>query len=258
MLFSSSIRLGTPHQRRHPRLPERQQGAATVRRHRRRPGGTTPSTFPWTIGLAARATALEARIYARYILEHLPECQDRAALSERRFRQGLPQRVARRARRHSGEDDRQPRKTYEPTDPTVDFRRSSRCTPSGADVLADGGQRPNSPRRRSARSTTSAGSPTHFLASVSDSGRKAVLQPAGPEKGCRHHLGGHSPRSPTDPQWAGHGRNTRTGSACMKKYNPSANLADVQGAVFAYTYRTRRIVAVLERPAATISPATTS
>ena len=66
--------------------------------------------------------------------------------------------------------------------------------------------------------------PTHFLASISAS-IKAVMQPAGPEKGLNIITAAYI-KEPTDPQW----QDTTEYKAWldwMKKYNSSANITDI-------------------------------
>ena len=64
-----------------------------------------PKKFPWTMGWQP-SYRIEARIYGRYILKNLPNAKIAVRLSERRFRQGLPDRLERRAGRQGGQDDR--------------------------------------------------------------------------------------------------------------------------------------------------------
>ena len=55
-----------------------------------------PKNYPWTMGWQP-SYQIEARIYARYILKNMPNAKIARALSERRFRQGLPDRACARA-----------------------------------------------------------------------------------------------------------------------------------------------------------------
>ena len=57
-----------------------------------------PVGYPWTLGWQP-SYRVEARIFAQYILKTKAGRQDRNPLSERRFRQGLRQRLPRRAGR---------------------------------------------------------------------------------------------------------------------------------------------------------------
>ena len=64
-----------------------------------------PKDFPWTMGWQPSYQS-EARIYAKYPDEGEAGRQDRDPLSERRFRQRLPQGPEGRARRQGIDDDR--------------------------------------------------------------------------------------------------------------------------------------------------------
>ena len=83
--------------------------------------------------------------------------------------------------------------------------------------------------------------PTHFLTNVATS-VKAVMQPAGPEKAIGIISAGFV-KDPTDPQW----QDTpeyKEWLAWMKKYNTSANVADVLS-VWGYS-SAQTMVAVLK------------
>ncbi len=64
-----------------------------------------PKNFPWTMGFQPNYQS-EGHIYAKYILEHFPNEQDRRALAERRRRQGPVQGAEGRARRPRQHDHR--------------------------------------------------------------------------------------------------------------------------------------------------------
>jgi len=70
--------------------------------------------------------------------------------------------------------------------------------------------------------------PTHFLTSVSNS-VGTVMKSAGLEKGTGIISAGFA-KDPTDPQWADT-QEYKDWLAFMKKYNSSANLADIQAAI---------------------------
>ena len=79
--------------------------------------------------------------------------------------------------------------------------------------------------------------PTHFLTNVSVS-VKAAMQPAGPEKGVLGIISAGYLKDPTDRQW----QDTpeyKEWLAWMKKYNSSADVADVS-AVYGYGVATGR------------------
>ena len=80
-----------------PEIPERQEGAAAVRRDRRRQMGRSEE-LPLDHGLAAQLP--ERRAHLRQVhAEGSSGRQDRGAVPERRFRQGLPEGSQGRARR---------------------------------------------------------------------------------------------------------------------------------------------------------------
>ena len=130
-------------------------------------------------------------------------------------------------------------KTYETTDPTVDSQIVA-LQGSGADVLLTAAI-PKFAAQAIRKVYDIGWKPTHFLTNVSAS-VKAVLQPAGPEKGVGIISAGYL-KEPTDPQW----QDTpeyKEWLAWMKKYNTSGNVADgnnVSGYSFAQT-----LVAVLK------------
>ena len=133
---------------------EPEEGAASVRRHRRRQMGRLQA-LPLDDGLAAELPDRSADLRQIH-----PEAEagreDRDPVSERRFRQGLPGRRARtcwatntpRCRDRGVLRDRPIRRST---------ARSSRCR-RPAPTCCWSRRRRNSPRRRSARSTTWAGS----------------------------------------------------------------------------------------------------
>jgi branched-chain amino acid transport system substrate-binding protein len=119
--------------------------------------------------------------------------------------------------------------SYETTDPTVDSQVAS-LQGSGADVLLTAAT-PKFAAQTIRKVFDIGWKPTHFLTNVSIS-VKAVLQPAGPEKGVGIISAGYL-KEPTDPQW----RNTPEYNEWldwMKKYNSSANVADGNN-VYGYT-----------------------
>jgi branched-chain amino acid transport system substrate-binding protein len=196
-----------------------------------------PKYFPWTMG-SLPSYRLEARIYARYILKHLPEAKI-AVFYENDdlgkdyligLREGLGDKAAKMI---------VATKTYEPSDPTVDSQIVG-LHASGADVLLTAASAKFA--AQAIRKVYDIGwKPTHFLASISVS-VKAVMQPAGPEKAIGIISAGYL-KEPTDPQW----RDTveyKEWLAWMNKYNSSANVADSL-TVFAYTFA-QIMVTVLE------------
>ncbi|HUZ30820.1 MAG TPA: ABC transporter substrate-binding protein [Xanthobacteraceae bacterium] len=196
-----------------------------------------PKKFPWTMGLIP-SYGTEARIYAHYILKNLPNAKIAVLYQNDDFgkdylnglRAGLGDKAAKMI---------VATQSYETTDPTVDSQVVT-LQGSGADVLMTAAI----PKfaAQAIRKVYDAGwKPTYFLSSVSNS-VGTVMKNAGYEKGVGI-ISAAFAKDPTDPQWA----NTpeyKEWLAFMKKYNPSANTADVQG-VIGYSYA-QTLVAVLK------------
>jgi branched-chain amino acid transport system substrate-binding protein len=119
--------------------------------------------------------------------------------------------------------------SYELTDPTVDSQVVALYN-SGATVLLTAASAKMA--AQTIRKVYDIGwRPTHFLTNVATS-VKAVMQPAGPEKAVGSISAGFV-KDPTDPQW----QDTpeyKEWLDWMKKYNSSANVADVL-AVWGYS-----------------------
>ena len=117
-----------------------------------------PENHPWTIGWQP-SYRIEARIYGRYILKNLPDAKIAVLYQNDDF--GKDYLVGLREALGAKADTMiVATKSYETTDPTVDSQVAS-LQGSGADTLLTAAT-PNSPPRRSARSTTSAGSRRTF------------------------------------------------------------------------------------------------
>ncbi len=196
-----------------------------------------PKKFPWTMGLIP-SYGTEARIYAHYILKNLPNAKIAVLYQNDDFGKDYLNGL------RAGLGDKAGKmivatQSYETTDPTVDSQIVT-LQGSGADVLMTAAI----PKfaAQAIRKVYDAGwKPTHFLSSVSNS-VGTVMKNAGYEKGVGI-ISAAFAKDPTDPQWA----NTpeyKEWLAFMKKYNPSANTADVQG-VIGYSYA-QTLVAVLK------------
>ena len=178
-----------------------------------------PKHYPWTMGWLP-SYRVEARIYARYILKNLPNAKIAVLYQNDDF--GKDYLVGLR----EGLGDKADKmivatKTYETTDPTVDSQIVA-LQGSGADVLLTAAI-PKFAAQAIRKVYDIGWKPTHFLTNVSAS-VKAVLQPAGPEKGVGIISAGYL-KEPTDPQW----QDTpeyKEWLAWMKKYNTSGNVAD--------------------------------
>ena len=77
-----------------------------------------PKNFPWTMGWQPNYQS-ETQIYAKYILKENPNAKIARALSERRLRQGLPERPEGRARRQDLDDRRWKKATRCPSRPST-------------------------------------------------------------------------------------------------------------------------------------------
>jgi branched-chain amino acid transport system substrate-binding protein len=185
-----------------------------------------PKNHPWTMGWQP-SYRIEARIYARYILQNLPDAKVAVLYQNddagKDYFIGLREGLGPKADKMIVAT-----KTYETTDPTVDSQIVA-LQGSGADVLVMHAI-PKFAAQAIRKVYDIGWKPTHFLTNVSVS-VKAVMQPAGPEKGVGIISAGYL-KDPTDPQW----QDTpeyKEWLAWMKKYNPSADVADVS-AVYGY------------------------
>jgi len=196
-----------------------------------------PKNHPWTMGWIP-SYRIEARIYARHILEKLPNAKIAVLYQNDDF--GKDYLIGLR----EGLGDKADKliiatQTYETTDPTVDSQIVS-LQGSGADVLLTAAI-PKFAAQAIRKVYDIGWKPTHFLTSVSSS-VGSVMRPAGPEKGVGIISAAYL-KEPTDPQW----QNTpeyREWLAWMKKYNTSGNIADANN-VAGYSY-TQTMVAVLK------------
>jgi len=196
-----------------------------------------PKRFPWTMGLIP-AYGTEARIYARYILQHTPDAKIAVLYQNDDFGKDYLNGL------RAGLGDKAGKmivatQSYETTDATLDSQVAA-LQGSGANVLLTAAI-PKFAALAIRKVYDIGWRPTHFLSSVSNS-VGTVMKAAGYEKGVGI-ISAAFAKDPTDPQW----QNTpefKEWLAFMKKYNPSANLADVQGGV-GYTYA-QTLVAVLK------------
>jgi branched-chain amino acid transport system substrate-binding protein len=193
-----------------------------------------PKHFPWTMGLIP-SYGTEARIYARYILKNLPNAKIAVLYQNDDFgkdylnglRAGLGEKAGKMI---------VATQSYETTDPTVDSQVVA-LQASGADVLLTAAI-PKFAAQAIRKVYDVGWRPTHFLTSVSNS-VGTVMKSAGFEKGVGI-ISAAFAKDPTDPQWE-NAPEYKEWLAFMKKYNASANVADVQGAV-GYTYAQTLVV----------------
>ena len=178
-----------------------------------------PKHHPWTMGWQP-SYRIEARIYARYILQNLPNARIAVLYQNDDF--GKDYLIGLR----EGLGDKTDKmiiavQSYETTDATLDSQVVS-LQASGADVLLTAAI--SKFAAQAIRKVYDLGwKPTQFLSNVSTS-VKAALQPAGLDKSVGIISAGYF-KDPTDPQW----QDTpeyRDWLAWMKKYNTSGNIAD--------------------------------
>jgi branched-chain amino acid transport system substrate-binding protein len=183
-----------------------------------------PKRFPWTMGLIP-SYGTEAHIYARYILKNLPNAKIAVLYQNDDFgkdylgglRDGLGDKAAKMI---VGSQ------SYETTDPTVDSQVVA-LQASGADVLLTAAI-PKFAAQAIRKVYDIGWKPTHFLSSVSNS-VGTVMKSAGYDKGVGI-ISAAFVKDPTDPQWQDTAE-YKEWLAFMKKYNTSANTADVQGVI---------------------------
>jgi branched-chain amino acid transport system substrate-binding protein len=183
-----------------------------------------PKDFPWTIGLIP-SYGTEAHIYARYILKNLPDAKIAVLYQNddfgKDYLKGLRDGLGYKANKMIVAAQ-----SYETTDPTIDSQIVA-LQNSGADVLLTAAI-PKFAAQAIRKVYDIGWRPTHFLTSVSNS-VGTVMKSAGFEKGVGI-ISAAFAKDPTDPQWEDT-LEYKEWLAFMKKYNASANTADIQGAV---------------------------
>ena len=155
-----------------------------------------PKHFPWTMGFIP-SYGNEARIYARYILDNLPNAKIAVLYQNDDFGKDYVNGL------RAGLGDKAGKmivatQSYETTDPTVDSQVVA-LQSSGADTMVTLA----TPKfaAQSIRKVYDIGwKPTHFLTSVSNS-VGTVMKNAGMEKGIGI-ISAAFAKDPTDPQWA--------------------------------------------------------
>ena len=185
-----------------------------------------PKHFPWTMGYQP-SYRIEARIYGHYILKNLPNAKIAVLYQNDDFGKdyliGLREALGDKADKLIIATQ-----TYETTDPTVDLQLVS-LQGSGADVLLTAAI-PKFAAQAIRKVYDIGWKPTHFMTNVSSS-VGAVFRPAGPEKGIGIISAAYG-KDPTDPQWQD-APDFKEWLAWMKKYNPSASVADANN-VYGY------------------------
>jgi branched-chain amino acid transport system substrate-binding protein len=197
-----------------------------------------PKHYPWTMGWQP-SYEIEARVYGRYILKHLPDAKIAVLYQNDDFGKdyliGLRQGLGDKADKLIVATQ-----TYETTDPTVDSQVVA-LHASGANVLLTAAI-PKLAAQTIRKVNDIGWKPMHFLTNASAS-VKLTMEPAGLEKGVGVISSAYA-KEPTDPQW----RDTPEFNdwlTWMKKYYPSGSLADAAN-VYGYS-AAQTMVAVLKQ-----------
>jgi branched-chain amino acid transport system substrate-binding protein len=196
-----------------------------------------PTHFPWTLGWPP-SDRIEARIWARYILESIPDAKIALLYQNDDF--GMDYLTGLR----DGLGDKADRmivatQSYETSDATVDSQIVT-LHASGANVLLTAAI-PKFAAQAIRKIYAIGWKPTHLLTRVSNS-VGTVMRPAGAEKTVGI-ISVTFLKDPTDPQW----QDTleyKEWLAWMKKYNTLGNVADAF-TVYGYT-AAQTMVAVLQ------------
>jgi branched-chain amino acid transport system substrate-binding protein len=178
-----------------------------------------PDEFPWTMGWQPNYQS-EARIYARYILDHQPEAKigvlyqndDYGKDYLEGFKAGLGEQAGKLIVAEL---------SYEVTDPTVDSQIIS-LKSSGADVFFNI-TTPKFAAQAIRKAADIGWQPLHLLNNVSNS-VGSVLQPAGLDKSVGLITALYQ-KDPTDPQWQD-SQAYQDWSVWMDKYNPDGDKTD--------------------------------
>jgi branched-chain amino acid transport system substrate-binding protein len=182
-----------------------------------------PKHFPWTIGFIP-SYGTEAHIYARYILNNLPDPKIAVLYqnddSGKDYLNGLREGLGNKAAKMIVATQ-----SYETTDPTVDSQIVA-LQASHADVLFPAAI-PKVAAQAIRKVYDIGWKPTHFLSSVSNS-VGTVLKPAGSEKGIGI-ISAAFAKDPTDPQWQDIVE-YKEWLAFMKKHT-SVNTSDIEGVI---------------------------
>ena len=197
-----------------------------------------PKHYPWTIGWQP-SYQIEARIYARYILNNIPDAKIAVLYQNDDF--GKDYLIGLR----EGLGDKADKlivatQTYETTDVTINSQVVA-LQGSGANVLVTAAI-PKFVAQEIRKMYDIGWKPTHILSNVSTS-VGTVMRPAGPEKAVGVISTAYF-KDPTDPQW----QDTpeyKDWLAWMKKYNTSGNVADAF-TVYGYS-AAQTMVAVLKQ-----------
>jgi branched-chain amino acid transport system substrate-binding protein len=193
-----------------------------------------PKKFPWTMGWQP-SYRIEARIYGRYILKHMPNAKIAVLYQNDDFGKdyltGLREGLGAKADKMIVDS-----KTYETTDPTIDSQIVA-LQGSGADTLLVAAI-PKFAAQAIRKVYDVGWKPAFFMTNVSAS-VKAVIQPAGLDKSQGIITAGYI-KDPNDPQWQS-STEYKDWLGFMKKYYSAGSLADVNN-VYAYTVAENLVV----------------
>jgi branched-chain amino acid transport system substrate-binding protein len=193
-----------------------------------------PKNFPWTMGWQPTYQT-EGRIYAKYILENLP--QGRIGIlyqnddSGRDYLKGLKDGLGADAAKRMIVAEI----PYDPAEPTVDSQVVTLKT-SGADIFFDEAS-PKFAAQAIRKAAEIGWKPTLFLASISNS-VGSVLRPAGLEN-SKGLLSSNYIKDPTDPTWKDDPA-IKEWAAFMDKYLPDG---DKTSTFSVYGYATAQTMA---------------
>jgi branched-chain amino acid transport system substrate-binding protein len=176
-----------------------------------------PKNFPWTMGWQP-TYQIEGRIYAKYILQNLPEGKIGVLYqnddSGRDYLKGLKDGLGPEAAKRMIIAEL----PYDPSDPTVDSQVVSLKT-LGADIFFDEAS-PKFAAQAIRKAAEIGWKPTLFLASISNS-VGSVLKPAGLEN-SKGILSSNYIKDPTDPAWKDDPA-IKEWAAFMDKYFPEGD-----------------------------------
>ena len=186
-----------------------------------------PKNFPWTMGWQPNYQS-ESKIFAAHILETKPNAKIAILYQNddygKDYLKGFEDGLGDKAKSMIVS-----KLTYEVTDPTVDSQMVS-LKASGADTFFNI-TTPKFAAQSIKKAAEIGWKPAHYLNSVSAS-VGTVMTPAGLENGVGIFTASYL-KDPTDPQWQ-KGKEWDDWLAWMKKYQPSADLKDVNN-VYGYT-----------------------
>jgi branched-chain amino acid transport system substrate-binding protein len=203
-----------------------------------------PKRYFWTMGWQP-SYGTEARIFARYVLDHMPDAKIAVLYQNDDFGKDYVNGM------RSGLGDKAGKmivatQSYETTDPTVDSQVSA-LQASGADVLLTAAI-PKFTTLAIRKVYDIGWRPTQFVNSVSTS-VGSVMKPAGAEKGVGI-ISATYTKDPSDPRW----QDTpeyKEWLEWMKKYNSSVSVSD---SLAVYGYSTAQtLVAVLKASGDTLT-----